>query len=179
MDDSLTDMQWLQTMDAGIIVCIIIVLMLNFSAIIGSDFPGLAHNYQRMGGKGGRGGSKDTCRKKLEYSSNSKKDTNKPPLSYASLIALAICSTPQRMMTLSSIYRWIEYTFPFYRTPEAKAWKVSVKNSMCFHLLTNIHLYDSPIYIVRLKIIIIKNILKSRMKTVYCRLNLCGVINML
>ena len=42
------------------------------------------------------------------------------------MISLAICSTPQRMMTLSSIYRWIEGTFPFYRTPEAKAWKVCV-----------------------------------------------------
>jgi len=49
-----------------------------------------------------------------------------PLLSYAALIALAICSTPQRMMTLSSIYRWIETTFPFYCTPEAKAWKVRV-----------------------------------------------------
>ncbi len=88
----------------------------------GSDLPGLAHDPQkRMGNKRS---TKDGCRKKLDY--NSKKGTNKPPLSYASLIALAICSTPQRMMTLSSIYRWIEYTFPFYRTPEAKAWKVSV-----------------------------------------------------
>ena len=67
-----------------------------------------------------------SCRKKLDYSSNKKpSNSNKPPLSYASLISLAICSTPQRMMTLSGIYRWIESTFPFYRTPEAKAWKVS------------------------------------------------------
>lgn len=76
-----------------------------------------------MAGKSNRPMGKDGCRKKLDYSS--KKGSNKPPLSYASLIALAICSTPQRMMTLSNIYRWIEYTFPFYRTPEAKAWKVS------------------------------------------------------
>ena len=66
-----------------------------------------------------------SCRKKLDYSTGKKSpSSNKPPLSYASLIALAICSTPQRMMTLSGIYRWIENTFPFYRTPEAKAWKV-------------------------------------------------------
>ena len=65
---------------------------------------------------------KDGCRKKLDY--GARKDSNKPPLSYASMISLAICSAPQRMMTLSSIYRWIETTFPFYRTPEAKAWKV-------------------------------------------------------
>ena len=72
--------------------------------------------------KSGKDGS---CRKKLEYLTSKKSSkSNKPPLSYASLISLAICSTPQRMMTLSGIYRWIENTFPFYRTPEAKAWKV-------------------------------------------------------
>lgn len=67
---------------------------------------------------------KESCRKKLDYCSVKKGTNNKPPLSYASLISLAICSTPQRMLTLSGIYRWIENTFPFYRTPEAKAWKV-------------------------------------------------------
>ena len=71
---------------------------------------------------------KKSCRKKLDY--NTRKMPNKPPLSYAALIALAICSTPQRMMTLSSIYRWIENTFPFYRTPEAKAWKVHITVAM-------------------------------------------------
>ena len=93
-------------------------------SIVGSDFPGLTHaqRQKKLASKVSRMVNKDGCRKKLEYSS--KKGSNKPPLSYASLIALAICSTPQRMMTLSSIYRWIEYTFPFYRTPEAKAWKV-------------------------------------------------------
>lgn len=67
---------------------------------------------------------KESCRKKLDYCNVKKGTSNKPPLSYASLIALAICSTPQRMLTLSGIYKWIENTFPFYRTPEAKAWKV-------------------------------------------------------
>ena len=72
--------------------------------------------------------TKESCRKKLDYCSVKKGTSNKPPLSYASLIALAICSTPQRMLTLSGIYKWIENTFPFYRTPAAKAWKVS----LCF-----------------------------------------------
>jgi len=124
MDDSLTDMQWLQRMDAGnsFIFKVSSYMSDVIFYIAGSDFPGLSHGQKKL--KGIR--NKDGCRKKLEYTS-SKKDSNKPPLSYASLIALAICSTPQRMMTLSSIYRWIEYTFPFYRTPEAKAWKVCVK----------------------------------------------------
>ncbi len=72
--------------------------------------------------------TKESCRKKLDYCSVKKGTSNKPPLSYASLIALAICSTPQRMLTLSGIYKWIENTFPFYRTPEAKAWKVRLHN---------------------------------------------------
>lgn len=112
MDDSLTDIRWLQRMDAG------------------SGFPGLTHAQcrKKLAAKSNRSMGKDGCRKKLDYSS--KKGTNKPPLSYASLIALAICSTPQRMMTLSSIYRWIEYTFPFYRTPEAKAWKNSIRHNL-------------------------------------------------
>ena len=76
---------------------------------------------------------REGCRKRLNYGSTSEPQgggreraptTNKPPLSYASLIVLAISSTPQRMLTLSGIYRWIESTFPFYRTPESKAWKV-------------------------------------------------------
>ena len=94
--------------------------------------PGIAKGGRKRGtsraaDKENKKSAKDgSCRKKLEYPSSKKSsNSNKPPLSYASLIALAICSTPQRMMTLSGIYRWIENTFPFYRTPEAKAWKVS------------------------------------------------------
>ena len=82
--------------------------------------------------------TKDGCRKRLHYDSTTvgegggrdggreveKATSNKPPLSYASLIVLVISSTPQRMLTLSGIYHWIESTFPFYRTPESKAWKV-------------------------------------------------------
>jgi len=88
----------------------------------GADFPGLSRVSQKLNKAGSEKEGKKSCRKKLDY--NARKMPNKPPLSYAALITLAICSTPQRMMTLSSIYRWIENTFPFYRTPEAKAWKV-------------------------------------------------------
>lgn len=123
MDDSLTDMRWLQRMDAGPEVL--------------SVGPGAAgrkrervadHKENIRGGGGAKGKDGSGCRKKLEYSC--KKGTFKPPLSYASLIALAICSTPQRMLTLSGIYKWIEATFPFYRTPEAKAWKNSIRHNL-------------------------------------------------
>ncbi|KAL5501967.1 hypothetical protein EMCRGX_G008652 [Ephydatia muelleri] len=84
---------------------------------------------------------KDGCRKKLEYSS--KRNSRKPPLSYASLISLAISSTPQRMMTLSAIYHWIENNFPFYRTPEARAWKNSIRHNLSIRkgMFTKVHQY--------------------------------------
>ena len=113
-----------------------IALIYAFTCIYpkGADFPALSRASVKKRSKSSRSEKenhkkKDGCRKKLDYST--KKLSNKPPLSYAALIALAICSTPQRMMTLSSIYRWIETTFPFYCTPEAKAWKVRVTSNRC------------------------------------------------
>ena len=101
---------------------------------VGSEIPGFVQKAVRKRPRTGKENqhpktSKDSCRKKLDYGGE-KTQSNKPPLSYASLIVLAISSTPQRMLTLSGIYRWIESTFPFYRTPESKAWKV------CWHAFT-------------------------------------------
>ena len=110
----------------------------------GSEIPGFVHKVMRKRPKSSnkenqRQPSNEGCRKRLNYGSavitnggdlleggKERIFTNKPPLSYASLIVLAISSTPQMMLTLSGIYRWIESTFPFYRTPESKAWKVCV-----------------------------------------------------
>lgn len=116
MDDSLTDMQWLQRMDS------------NNAGLTGLEQPppNSTHKLEKDVK------IKDGCRKKLEYSS--KRNSRKPPLSYASLISLAISSTPQRMMTLSAIYHWIENNFPFYRTPEARAWKVSTVPRDCVYM---------------------------------------------
>lgn len=51
--------------------------------------------------------------------------TERPPLSYGCLIALALCSNPQRRLHLQEIYQWIESKFPYYRCGEkSKAWKV-------------------------------------------------------
>ena len=103
----------------------------------GSEIPGFVHKAMKKRCRSDKDKenqrtskpTRDGCRKRLQYDSTSegsgeKPPSNKPPLSYASLIVLAISSTPQRMLTLSGIYRWIESTFPFYRTPESKAWKV-------------------------------------------------------
>ena len=111
--------------------------------VTGSEIPGFVQKVMRKRLKSERENqrpTKDGCRKRLNYGSGGregeKPPTNKPPLSYASLIVLAISSTPQRMLTLSSIYRWIESTFPFYRTPESKAWKVCI-----YMYMHSIHVY--------------------------------------
>ena len=53
----------------------------------------------------------------------------RPQLSFAALIALAIGSTRNSGLTLSGIYQWIEQAFPFFRSAEAKAWRVSGVNA--------------------------------------------------
>ena len=54
-----------------------------------------------------------------EYSS---RDT-KPPFSYASLIAQAINSTPQRKLTLNGIYQHITQHYPYYQMAQ-NGWQV-------------------------------------------------------
>ena len=49
----------------------------------------------------------------------------RPQLSFASLISLAIGATKSQGLTLSGIYEWIEEAFPFFKSTEAKAWKVN------------------------------------------------------
>lgn len=49
----------------------------------------------------------------------------KPPYTYATLVKLAIWSSPQRKLTLSGIYEALERRFPWFRTCEnPNAWKV-------------------------------------------------------
>lgn len=111
-DDSLTDIRWLGSMDP--------------------QFPSLEHADKRYRGILSRpGGPMAKGRKKLSYGkpkmdgTKSDSENIRPPFSYAALIALAINSNSQNMLTLNSIYNWIEENFPFFRTPEARAWKVS------------------------------------------------------
>ena len=48
----------------------------------------------------------------------------RPPYSYMHLIQMAICSTPDRRMTLKQIYTWIEHKFPYYRHHPNRGWRV-------------------------------------------------------
>jgi hypothetical protein len=113
IDDSLTDIRWLGSMNV--------------------QFPSLDQQCRMLG----RQATKGRICKKLSYekkpvteSSRTDPDNIRPPFSYAALIALAINSNPQRMLTLNSIYRWIEDNFPFFRMPEARAWKNSIRHNL-------------------------------------------------
>lgn len=56
-------------------------------------------------------------------------DKAKPPYSYASLIAQALLSAPQRRLTLSSIYAWIMDRYPYYRS-ENCGWQNSIRHNL-------------------------------------------------
>ena len=152
-----------------------VILICNMNSCTGSEIPGFVHKVMRKRPKSSnkenqRQPSNEGCRKCLNYGSavitnggnlleggKERVFTNKPPLSYASLIVLAISSTPQMMLTLSGIYRWIESTFPFYRTPESKAWKVCVYTvdmyCICICVIQYVHVHSQtfPIQIHTMK----------------------------
>ena len=50
-------------------------------------------------------------------------DFAKPAFSYASLIAQAIVSSPQKKMTLSAIYSWVIAAYPYYNLKDL-GWQV-------------------------------------------------------
>jgi hypothetical protein len=56
----------------------------------------------------------------------------KPPYSYATLIAHAILSSPDGKLTLSDIYRWISEKYPYYALG-SHGWQVgSMSNTLTF-----------------------------------------------
>ncbi len=56
-------------------------------------------------------------------------DGKKPSLSYATLIAMAIVRSPQRRLTLSSIYKWIADTYAWYAGDQA-GWQNSIRHNL-------------------------------------------------
>ena len=69
----------------------------------------------------GRGVMLETT-EQINYALDSNKEL-KPPCSYATLIANAILSTDDEMLTLSGIYQWIMDNFAFYRHAHS-GWQV-------------------------------------------------------
>ncbi|KAI6251564.1 Forkhead protein sep1 [Erysiphe necator] len=56
-------------------------------------------------------------------------DGNKPPHSYAQLIAMSILRAPARRLTLAQIYKWISDTFKFYSATDA-GWQNSIRHNL-------------------------------------------------
>ncbi|CAB3373107.1 Hypothetical predicted protein [Cloeon dipterum] len=56
----------------------------------------------------------------------------RPPYSFISLITMAIINAPNKKLTLSQIYNFIETKYPYYRT-NAKRWQNSVRHSLSFN----------------------------------------------
>ncbi|KAG5754262.1 hypothetical protein H9Q69_000380 [Fusarium xylarioides] len=56
-------------------------------------------------------------------------DGNKPALSYADLIAMAIFRSPNRRLTLAQIYKWISDNYSFY-SPTDAGWQNSIRHNL-------------------------------------------------
>ncbi|KAI7863043.1 fork head domain-containing protein, partial [Spinellus fusiger] len=54
---------------------------------------------------------------------------DKPPYSYATLIAHAILSSKNKRLTLSEIYQWITEHYPYYTSGE-HGWQNSIRHNL-------------------------------------------------
>ena len=121
LDDSLTNLQWLHSINIQDI------------APASSSTPPSPSQSSYSSDSEGRSVSSDLSSKaetanesKIDY----KNDANrKPPYSYATLICMAMRETNKSKITLSAIYKWIKENFMYYRHADP-TWQVRIFNSV-------------------------------------------------
>ena len=152
LDSELTSLSWLQKPGVLTSMC---------TALTGSPHhvnkPGSrAMRRPRQAGKdglgAGSGGGKETRMRTRQDSDkmvnvilnvrNRKyngEDAQKPPLSFACMIFMALESSATKTLPVKEIYEWIQWKFPFYRSAPP-GWKNSVRHNLslnkCFKKVT-------------------------------------------